>query len=199
MGRAKEYQRDEVLEKAMRLFWLHGYDGVSTQILVDAMGINRKSVYAEFGTKKKLYHAALDHYLRLEIPQRFTALNADDAGLEAVFSTLDRFASAAGREGTEKGCLLCNAASETAYLDATVRGFVNDYFAQIKSAFGHALKLSVRNGELPGNFDTNKWSASLATVLIGMFVMIRSRTDGAMLRASADLAISQLNAQRTGG
>ena len=196
MGRHKEYRRDDVLERAMQLFWLHGFNGVTTQVLVDAMGINRKSVYAEFGNKQNLYHAALELYLSQEIPQRFIALNADNAGLRAVFDTLERFAGAAGRKGPEKGCMLCNAASETAHHDAIVRKFVDDYFNVIKSSFRHALDAAVRNVELHDDFKIEPWSSSLATTLIGMFVMIRSRVDGSTLRAAAGLAASQLASQQ---
>ncbi|MFT5006305.1 MAG: TetR/AcrR family transcriptional repressor of nem operon [Paracoccaceae bacterium] len=192
MGRNKAYQRDDVLEKAMQLFWLHGYDGVSTHMLVDEMRINRKSVYAEFGGKQKLYHAALDRYLNHEVPKRFVALNADGTGLQQVFETLERFAGAVGQMGTERGCLLCNAAAETAHHDPVTRRFVDDYFGLIKSSFATAFRAAVNKGELPIEFETEKWSASLATTLIGMFVMIRSRMDGVIFRAAADLAIAQL-------
>lgn len=180
----------------MQLFWLHGYDGVSTQMLVDAMGINRKSVYAEFGNKQKLYHAALDRYLCHVVPLRFTALNAGGAGLQSIFDTLENFAGAIGRKGPEKGCMLCNAASETAHHNNTVRRFVDDYFTLIKSSFAHALAASVCNGELRADLEIDTWSSSLATSLVGMFVMIRSRVDGSILRAAVDLAIRQLNEQR---
>jgi TetR/AcrR family transcriptional regulator, transcriptional repressor for nem operon len=196
LGRNKAYQRDDVLEKAMQLFWLHGYDGISTQMLIDEMGINRKSVYAEFGSKLKLYHATLDRYLNHEVPKRFVALNAENAGLQQVFETLERFAGAVGRKGTEKGCMLCNAASETAHHDSVTRRFVDDYFTVIKSSFVNALAASVKKAELPDDFETERWSAALATTLIGMFVMIRSRVDGATLKAAADLAIAQLSSQQ---
>ena len=120
VGRTKEYHRDDVLEKAMQLFWLHGYDGVSTQILIEAMGINRKSVYVEFGNKRKLYHAALDRYLCEVVPQRFFALNRDDAGLQTVFDTLGRFAGASGRPGAvcamRPQCLIQNSTHGLAIL-----------------------------------------------------------------------------------
>jgi len=180
----------------MQLFWLHGYDGVSTQMLVEAMGINRKSVYSEFGNKQKLYHAALDRYLCEVIPQIFAVMNSDEANLQSVFEVLRRFSDAVGRKGPEKGCMLCNAASETAHHDGAVRVLVDDYFRLIKSSFENALGAAVRKGELTADLDIGTWSSSLATSVIGMFVMIRSRVDGAILTAAADLAVAQLRLQR---
>ncbi len=181
-----------MLDAAMRLFWLQGYDGVTAQSLISGMGINPKSIYAEFGNKQKLYHAALERYLTVEVPTRFTELNADNTGLQAVLDTLERFAQAPDRKGTERGCMLCNAASEVAYQDDTVRGLADDYFKVSKTSFAQALDGAVFKGELQGGFDSDAWSSSLATTLVGMFVMIRSRVDGSMVRAAADLAYRQL-------
>lgn len=49
MGRHKEFNRDEVLMKAMETFWHYGYEGTSIQTLVEKMGINRGSLYDTFG------------------------------------------------------------------------------------------------------------------------------------------------------
>ena len=59
MGRPKNYDRDAIARKAMEVFWRYGYHGTSTQALVDAMGVNRFSVYAEFGNKQALYELSI--------------------------------------------------------------------------------------------------------------------------------------------
>jgi len=38
MARQKEFDRDEVLHKAMEVFWMRGYEGTSIQDLVKYMG-----------------------------------------------------------------------------------------------------------------------------------------------------------------
>ena len=45
-GRPRAFDEEEVLDVAMRLFWDHGFDGTSMSDLTEAMGINRRSVYA---------------------------------------------------------------------------------------------------------------------------------------------------------
>jgi TetR/AcrR family transcriptional repressor of nem operon len=51
MARQKEFNPDEVLHKAMEVFWTRGYEGASIQDLVKHMGINRQSIYDTFGDK----------------------------------------------------------------------------------------------------------------------------------------------------
>ncbi len=60
MARQKEFDRDEVLHKAMEVFWTRGYEGTSIQDLVKHMGINRQSIYDTFGDKHSLFLQALD-------------------------------------------------------------------------------------------------------------------------------------------
>ena len=62
MAGVKQFDRDEVLDRAMALFWRRGYEATSIQDLVEATGINRGSLYATFGNKKRLFLTVLDHY-----------------------------------------------------------------------------------------------------------------------------------------
>jgi len=59
MGRHKTYDRDVLIGKAMETFRDHGFAGTSTQMLVEGLGVNRYSLYAEFGSKQALFDAAL--------------------------------------------------------------------------------------------------------------------------------------------
>ena len=58
MGRTKQYERTKLLDRAVELFRNQGFNGTSTAELVDELGINRKSMYAEFGSKEELFEAA---------------------------------------------------------------------------------------------------------------------------------------------
>src|SRR6202046_5006859 len=62
MGRPREFDTDTALEKAMRLFWAKGYEGTSVGDLTETLGISRPSLYAAFGDKQSLFHAALERY-----------------------------------------------------------------------------------------------------------------------------------------
>ena len=62
MGRPREFDLDEALDRAMDVFWRKGYDGATLLDLTRAMRINRPSLYAAFGDKQALYRKALDRY-----------------------------------------------------------------------------------------------------------------------------------------
>ncbi len=194
MGRPKTYDRDDILERAMQLFWRKGYEATSTSDLEAHMGVNRYSLYAEFTSKHGLYQAALERYVTREVPHFIGELHAPDARIAAITTVIGRFAAAAGKPGTERGCMICNAATETATDDVDTRLWVQRYVTTLEGGFRHALDNAVRSGELPGDFDTVAWSRKLATTLLGMFVLIRSQLDGAVARAAGELAIRELRA-----
>ena len=78
-GRPREFDADEVLDRALEVFWRKGYEGASLSELTEAMGINRPSLYAAFGNKEELFRKALDRYA--DGPAAYTreALNAPTA------------------------------------------------------------------------------------------------------------------------
>lgn len=66
-GRPREFNDIAVIEAAMDVFWSHGYEGASAQVLVERTGLGRGSLYNAFGSKLGLYHEALEHYQQLGI------------------------------------------------------------------------------------------------------------------------------------
>src|SRR5437868_2033620 len=75
-GRPREFDIDEALAAALRVFWSKGYEGASLTDLTEAMGITRPSLYAAFGNKESLFRKALDLYEREKLAYVGEALKA---------------------------------------------------------------------------------------------------------------------------
>src|ERR1700743_1918063 len=63
MGRPKNFSREEVLEKALPVFWKHGFADTSVQELEQATGVNKSGLYTEFAGKEDLFLASLRYYV----------------------------------------------------------------------------------------------------------------------------------------
>ena len=63
-GRPRQFDDEQALDLALRLFWRHGYEGTPISTLAQAMALTVASVYNAFGNKESLFMKAVDHYDR---------------------------------------------------------------------------------------------------------------------------------------
>ena len=54
MARPREFDIDEVLQAAMDAFWRHGYEGTSMADLMQAMQLQKGSIYKACDTKSSI-------------------------------------------------------------------------------------------------------------------------------------------------
>ena len=200
MGRSKQYDRTELLNRAVELFRRQGFNGTSTSELVDELGVNRKSMYAEFGSKQKLFEAALEHYDRNHLTRVLAPIEATDAGVDAVRKAFEGYASASEGWFRGRGCLMCNTAVERAALDPASGRFAAAYLDRINRAFRHALENGRRDGDLDEAADLDEMAAFLTTLLIGVAASIRAEapTDQLVATSRAVSSILEMHQSTTG-
>ena len=105
-GRPWSFDRDRAVETAMRLFWRHGYEGVSIGDLTRAIGIAPPSLYAAFGSKAGLYREALDRYEHGLGSVDVTSIGSAATLAEAVRRLLETAAGAVTHPDRERGCMV---------------------------------------------------------------------------------------------
>lgn len=149
MPRNKSYSDDIVLEKAMNVFWVHGYEATSVRLLEKEMGINQFSIYASFQNKKNLFIQSIRSYREHVKKHRFQLLLQEDAGL----AELDRFLhDMAGTKKTcaeTKGCLIVNTAGELGDKDSDIAHEVNQYYDFIRDMLKNVLRNAISKKEIP--------------------------------------------------
>lgn len=148
MGRHKEFDRDQALQKAMEVFWARGYEAASIETLVEQMGINRQSLYDTFGDKHALYLQALDRYREVESRRLFELLERSSSvktALRQLFAGVIE-QSLGGRE--RRGCFMANAMSELAGRCKETAARTGSNMAAIEEAFYRALVRGTKDGEL---------------------------------------------------
>jgi AcrR family transcriptional regulator len=111
MGRPKSFRREEVLEKAMPVFWKHGFSDTSLQELERATGVNKSGLYSEFPDKKDLFVACLQYYL--ESQEKRGLLTREPLGWNNVETFLRR--GPLNKEA-QRGCFSVNSMREFAIL-----------------------------------------------------------------------------------
>jgi TetR/AcrR family transcriptional regulator, copper-responsive repressor len=111
MGRPRNFSREGVLEKALPVFWKHGFADASLQELEKATGVNKSGLYSEFSGKEELFLESLRFYLD-RMPQR-GLLMVEPLGWDNIEQFLKL-----GPRNTEgqKGCFAVSSMREVAIL-----------------------------------------------------------------------------------
>lgn len=196
MSRRKQYDRTELLDRAVELFRRQGFNGTSTAELVAELGVNRKSMYAEFGSKQELFEATLVHYDRNHLTRVLAPIEAPDAGVDAIRRAFAGYASASEGWFHGRGCLLCNTAVERAALDPASGAHVAAYLDRIDRAFHNALEVGQRAGDLDEAVDLDALAAFLTTALIGVAACIRAEAPPEQLHATSRVVSDFLDMHR---
>src|ERR1700739_4617723 len=127
MGRPKNFSREEVLAKAMTVFWTHGFSDTSLQDLERATGVNKSGLYTEFRDKEDLFVACLRHYLESQEKRGF--LTREPLGWKNVESFLK---NGPLNKGEQQGCFSVNTMREFAILPDEAYGVVTENRAQLQ-------------------------------------------------------------------
>ncbi|MEV6345271.1 helix-turn-helix domain-containing protein [Actinoplanes sp. NPDC051851] len=195
MSRVKEFDPDQALGAAMRLFWQRGYEATSMADLVEATGVARAGLYATFGSKHDLYVRALDRYVGERDPLLVERLAGPGPALPAIKAVLDDFVAEADRAG-DLGCFVVNAAVERMPADTVVALSVETSWETLEVALTSALVRARGSGELVEAADPRRLARFLLVILEGLRVVGKGRTGALRARDAADEAFAALTQWR---
>ncbi|MGQ9369240.1 TetR/AcrR family transcriptional regulator [Azospirillum sp. ST 5-10] len=188
-GRPWSFDRDEAVDIAMRLFWRHGYEGVSVSDLTRAIGVAPPSLYAAFGSKAGLYREAMARYEETFGSFDGVALPATASLAEAVRRLLEGAVRAVTHPDRERGCMIssgmvaCHADhAELAREAGARRGAMRDRIERLLQPFaapdvGHGL------------------ARHLAAVMQGMSIQARDGATPAELQDIVDSVVAGIAAR----
>ena len=173
MGRKKSYEPKALVARALGVFHRRGFKGASTEVLVKELAVNRNSVYSEFGSKEKLFVAAMTCYDQQVVSRLFGPLESPDANLDDI-EALYRAFSGTANEAKGLGCLMCNTAAELGGTELNLQPQVEAYFERLQKAFCNALGGAIRTGQIAEGIDINVEARFLTAGCLGIFLMVRA-------------------------
>jgi len=180
-GPQKQFDKDDVLEKAMRLFWENGYEATGMSLLLEHVGIGRQSLYNTFGDKRSLYIATLDHYFRTRggpIMAQLRSPGSPMANIEIVFGMWEKMA-----EDTHFcGCLLGNSAAELAHTDPEIADRIASYVQVLEDGFHDTLVRAREQGEISDRHDPRDLARNVINMIQGMALMSKVVRDADVAR-----------------
>jgi len=167
--RPKSFDPNEALERAMELFWLHGYEGVGIADLLRHMKISRQSLYDTFGNKRSLFLRVIEHYRATQLSQALALLEREGSQLENVRAVVRFFEDLAGDERC-RGCLVANALVELGPHDPEVSELLGETLGLLESGLCRALERARDTGELSNGKSPVALSRALTNAILGLVV-----------------------------
>jgi TetR/AcrR family transcriptional repressor of nem operon len=188
MPRRKEFDREDVLLKAMMVFRDKGYTATSMQDLVRRMGINRFSLYQTFKSKHDLFVQALHAYYETVAMPFFARLRDSDQGLRVLETTLLKMVSRIKTGESPNGCLLCNTMAELgAKSDKRTAAILTRYLNRVENDFHAALVRAKALKEIPVGVNARERAKTLvaySTGLLSLAKVLNERDMRASVRAT---------------
>ncbi len=176
MGRPREFDMDQALSSAMSAFWDHGYEATSVSDLMEAMDLQKGSIYKAFGDKHGLYIASLQHYLEQAYQSDRAALQNPDDPKEAIRKWLMNDVVPCCKQSFKRGCLMINAISELSHKDKDVEEITKDHLNKLTLL----LKEAIQKGQSLGNIRRDVKASEIAKLiivnLIGMITLTKCNT-----------------------
>lgn len=191
MPRPASFQRDQILRRAIGVFWRRGYRGSSVKELVAATHLQPGSLYAAFDNKRSLFQAAVECYFQDLLALQRRMLRGQGTPLER----LDRFFRHLCRECEQdeegRGCLLVNALLD-APDDAELTDRLRQMFSEFEREFVLVLEAAREAGELPLDSDPRAGARFLITGMYGLRVCQKVGAVDGHARAFAERLIEAL-------
>lgn len=193
MARTKDFDENEVLSKAIQLFWFKGYNGTSMQDLVDALGISRSSLYDTYTDKHTLFVKALESYQNTGAAKIQEIIDQTALAKETVKKMLELATNDLVRDEQQKGCFMVNAEVEVAPHDAEIGALVCKNDQQMEDAFYRVIQKGKDSGEIKNQQDARALARFMLNTIKGMRVTAKSTTDKAVFDSIISINISALS------
>ena len=191
-GRPRSFDPNTALDRALEVFWRHGFQAASLTELTAAMGLSKPSLYAAFGDKESLYLKALERYVALQIAQHIAIFDTEPDTRLALEKFLRTMADMLTDPTLPCGCLIvngmadCGMSSTPPAIELALRKAVQGSEARLYRQFVRAQ----RDAQLAPDISAKDLAAFFTSLLAGLGILAKSGAKRAKLDAVIGAAMS---------
>ena len=188
MARPQEFDRRQVIARAMDVFWRNGFEATSIQNLVEATKLNRGSLYNAFGDKAGLFAAVMEAYAAAApVSELVRALEAGGPARNAIETFFATLVERGATDKERRGCLIVNTASELVSRDPRVAQWMETAARRQEEALTALVERGQTAGEIAPWRDAKALGRFLFAAAQGLIVTGTADPDPAVL-ADVDAA-----------
>jgi TetR/AcrR family transcriptional repressor of nem operon len=192
MSRVRNVADDIILDRAMSVFWRHGYAATTMRDLTRATGLSTAALYHRFIDKDGLFVEVLRRYAEQGPSARVACLSALSSPLDAIRQFFDELVAISVEDPQQRGCLLVNTALDGAATSAAARKLVRARLGEVKAFFGAQLSCGVSSGAIDAGIDIDMVAESLLGTVLAIRVLARLDPDPARLSLLVEHSLAKL-------
>ncbi|QHW33766.1 TetR/AcrR family transcriptional regulator [Paenibacillus rhizovicinus] len=192
MVRLREFDKEEALRAAMRVFWEKGFEAASLNDLTEAMAIQRPSLYLAFGDKEQLFEQALRKYTQWHASNVREKLHSKSSVRDAFYSYFMGLVDESYQGESSPGCFCINAMVELAHRNQKFEIITREHQTYLAALFQEEIERGIRSGELNKENNAKALAQGLVVSLIGITVMLKAKPDRSFIENAVGTAIALL-------
>ncbi|RMI35184.1 TetR/AcrR family transcriptional regulator [Nocardia stercoris] len=191
MGRPRNFDPDSVVDRALEVFWTHGYAGTSPARLAAATGVGKGSLYHQYGSKRKLFELVLARYDEIGRERVQHCLAAPGDAREVIREFLYALADSDLAQPIRRGCLVVNVSVELAPHDPEIAAAAHRMQGHTVAALQQRIEQGQRAGEIRADLDAADHAKFLMNTVAGLRITAKTY-DAESLHRIADIAVATL-------
>lgn len=191
-GRPRSFDRDDVLDQIIDLFWEKGFKGTTVPDIEKATGLHRQSLIYAFGDKHKMFVEALKRYGDRHCVKRFVdVLGRDGSPSQNIRAAFDLWIDDAKRK-IKTGCLLVNTAGEFGNTDSDIAIVIGANTDKLAAAFTGAFTRAQEEGEIGTELAPNALAHLAVACGDGALLQSRAAKNPAFAKTSFNAFIAKI-------
>nr|WP_228127203.1 TetR/AcrR family transcriptional regulator [Acinetobacter variabilis] len=169
-GRPREFNLEDVLDKAMDVFRSQGFNATSIADLSKAMNLTVGSIYKAFGDKPNLFSQVFNRYISLRQEELNSSLIKSNTGYEKIRNLLAFYIDSVQDLEGKKGCLVVGSAVEIEVLNQELAKAVQIALNKNLSRIEQFIEEGKLDGSIHSKLEVEQASSLLLCIVLGIRV-----------------------------
>lgn len=193
MARAREFDADIALDRAIEMFWARGYAHTSMRELVKYTGVAHAGLYSAFGGKDELFQACLEKYEQGIFAYLFVGMESERASIKDIKKLFAFITTAKEDKYFKHGCFIANTALEFGSNPGPIQNILNRTFIRQVKAFENALSNALKRQQIEPNTDVADSASSFALLFYGCSSLTRMKAPQEIIQRGVSSAFSAID------
>ncbi|QOI55403.1 TetR/AcrR family transcriptional regulator [Rouxiella badensis subsp. acadiensis] len=191
-GRPREFDMDQALDKAIKVFSERGFHASSISDLTQAMELASGSVYKAFKDKRAIFIAAFDRYKSVRNAQLDANISQGITGREQLEHALRFYANSAQGEQGILGCLVVSGTTELLTFDDEIALKLKLSLAASENMLKALILRGKEDGSIASTVNEEIVGTAILCMTQGMRVVGKTGRSSQEMQSVVDAALKML-------